>query len=136
MPKIKAHHRAELEFDAVTSWAEGTQSHYYCLVLRHEPIERIACAPEHRVLWFEWGDTEESRRQTQTILSFSRRDTEVATAIREQLEDRDVVAEEPLEFDERRGKEARVLSSGLVGDGGIGSAHNWSPGIRSRVMLN
>jgi hypothetical protein len=104
MPKIKAHHRAELEFDAVTSWAEGTQSHYYCLVLRHEPIERIACAPEHRVLWFEWGDTEESRRQTQTILSFSRRDTEVATAIREQLEDRDVVAEEPLEFDERPGE--------------------------------
>jgi hypothetical protein len=101
MPGGKARHRAELEFDSVTSWAEGTQSHYYCLVLRHEPIERTARAPEHRVLWFEWGDTEEMRRQTHTILNISRRDTKVATAIREQLEDRGVVAEEPLEFDER-----------------------------------
>ena len=100
IPRARAHHRAELEFDAVTRWAEGTQRHYYCLVLRHEPIERMAWAPEHRVLWFEWGDTEELRHQTQTILNFSRRDTKVAMAIREQLANRDVVAEEPLDFDE------------------------------------
>lgn len=60
----------------------------------------MAWVPQHRILWFEWGDTEELRRQTQTILNFSRRATKVAMAIREQLVDRDVGAEEPLEFDE------------------------------------
>lgn len=109
MPRSRGLHRAELEFDAVTSWAEGTQLHYYCLVLRHGPIERMAWAPEHRVLWFEWGDSEELRCQTQTILNFSRRGTKVATAIREQLVDRDVVAEEPLEFDEPTREEQGVL---------------------------
>jgi len=114
IPRGRAHHRAELEFDAVTSWAEGTQRHYYCLVLRHRPIERMAWAPEHRVLWFEWGDSEELRHQTQTILNFSRRDTKVATAIREQLADRDVVAEEPLEFDEPTSEERRARSGALL----------------------
>lgn len=62
MPLTKVHHRGALDFDAVMRWAEGTQYHYYCLVLTHEPIERMAWAPEHRVLWFEWGDTEELKR--------------------------------------------------------------------------
>jgi len=105
MPLSKRHHRAALEFDAVRDWAEGTQYHYYCLVLRHEPIERVAWAPEHRILWFEWGDTEEMRRQTQTILNFSRRGTKVATEIREQLGDRKIVSGKPLEFDEQSREE-------------------------------
>jgi hypothetical protein len=71
------------------------------MVLRHAAVERIDRAAAHKVLWFEWGDTEVPKQQTQTILNFSRRDTKVAMAIREQLEDRNVVAEEPLEFDER-----------------------------------
>lgn len=95
----RPHHRAALDFDAVRSWAEGTQHHYYCLVLRHEPIERIAWAPAHKILWFEWGDTEKTRRQTQTILNFSRRDTKVATAIREQLLRREVPPSAPLRFE-------------------------------------
>ena len=100
VPLGRSSHRASLEFDAVTSWAEGTQYHYYCLVLRHDPIERMAWAPAHRVLWFAWGDTEETRRQTQTILNFSRRGTRVAAAIREQLLRREVPGSPPLRFEE------------------------------------
>ena len=100
VPLGRSSHRASLEFDAVTSWAEGTQYHYYCLVLRHEPIERMAWAPAHRVLWFAWGDSEETRRQAQTTLNFSRRGTKVATAIREQLLQRGVPASPPLRFEE------------------------------------
>ena len=100
-PPRSTHRRVSLDFDTVTSWSEGTQYHRYAMVLRHAAVERIDRAAAHKVLWFEWGDTEVPKQQTQTILNFSRRDTKVATAIREQLEDRGVVTEEPLEFDER-----------------------------------
>jgi hypothetical protein len=98
-------HRVSLDFDAVTSWSEGTQYHRYALVLRHAVVERIGWAPAHRVLWFEWGDTEKMKQQTQTILHFSRRDTKVASAIRDQIARRNVPTETPLEFDEQSREE-------------------------------
>ncbi len=99
-PTSKPRHRASLEFDTVTSWQEGTQYHRYALLMTHEPIERFAWAPEHRVLWFEWGHTEESRQETRTILHFSRRDTEVALAIRDQLTRRNAPQGASVEFDQ------------------------------------
>jgi hypothetical protein len=100
VPRTKRRYRAVLEFDAVTSWTDGTQYHHYCLVLTHEPIERDAWAPAHRFLWFEWGDTEERKQQSRTILKFSRRETKVAGAIRGELQRRGIAATEPLPFEE------------------------------------
>jgi hypothetical protein len=91
---------AELDLDDVAAWAEGTQYHRWGLLLKHRPIERLAHAPEHRVLWWAWGDTEELRRQEETRFMFSRRDTDAAVAIRDQLERRDVKILEPLNFEE------------------------------------
>lgn len=104
--------RATLDFDAVTSWSEGAQYHRYALLLEHAAIERIAWAPAHKVLWIEWGDTEEAKRQTQTFLHFSRQDTAVAVAIRHQLARRKVQRGTPLRFDQRRRseREGRVLA--------------------------
>jgi hypothetical protein len=104
-PLRNTHCRVSLDFDTVTSWFEGTQYHRYALVLRHAAVERIGWAPAHRVLWFEWGNTEVTKRQTQTILHFSRPDTEVASGIREQLLRRKIVPGEPLEFDEQSREE-------------------------------
>ena len=98
-------HRVSLDFDAVTSWSEGTQNHRYALVLRHTAVERIGWAPAHKVLWFEWGDTEEMKQQTRTILHFSTRDTKVASAIRDQIARRNVPRGTPLEFDEQSREE-------------------------------
>ena len=99
-PPGMTHRRVSLDFDTVTSWSEGTQYHRYALVLRHAAVERIDWAPAHKVLWFEWGDTEVTKRQTQTILHFSRPDTEVASGIRDQLLSREIAPGEPLDFDE------------------------------------
>jgi len=99
-PPRRTHRSVSLDFDTVTSWSEGTQYHRYALVLRHTAVERIDWAPAHKLLWFEWGDTEVTKRQTQTILHFSRPDTEVASGVRDQLLRRAIVPGEPLEFDE------------------------------------
>ena len=99
-PPRMTHRRVSLDFDTVTSWSDGSQYHRYALVLRHASLERIGWAPSHRVLWFEWGDTEEMKQQTRTILHFSRRDTKVASAIRDQIVQRNVPTGTPLEFDE------------------------------------
>ena len=76
------------------------QYHRYALLMAHDAIERIAWAPAHRVLWFEWGDTEESVQQSRTTLHFSSRGTHVAETLRGQLERRRVAKSVPLAFEE------------------------------------
>jgi hypothetical protein len=56
--------------------------------------------PAHRVLWFEWGNSEADVTRTQTIFRFSRPDTAVATALRAALEECGV-PQQRLQFDER-----------------------------------
>jgi hypothetical protein len=110
-PAANTDRKVSVDFDSVTSWSEGTQYHRYALVLRHGAVERIDWAPAHKVLWFEWGATEVTKRQTQTILHFSRADTEVASGIRDQLIRREIAPGEPLEFDEpsREERNQRVM---------------------------
>jgi len=112
-PTWEPRHRASLEFDAVSSWSDGMQYHRYALAMTHDAIERIAWAPEHRVLWFEWGDTEELRHQTRTILHFSSRGTHVAEALRSQFERRRVAKGVPLAFQEVP-REERTAAAVLV----------------------
>ena len=107
-PPRATHRRVSLDFDTVTSWSDGTQYHRYALVLRHAAVERIDWAPAHKILWFEWGDTEVTKEQKQTVLHFSRPDTEVASGIRDQLLRRQIAPGAPLEFDEQsRGERNR-----------------------------
>ncbi len=63
-PPRATHRRVSLDFDTVTSWSDGTQYHRYALVLRHAAVERIDWAPAHKILWFEWGDTEVTKEQS------------------------------------------------------------------------
>ena len=56
--------------------------------------------PAHRVLCFEWSNSEADVTRAQTIFRFSRPDTAVATALRAALEERDV-PQQRLRFDER-----------------------------------
>jgi len=99
-PPRMPHRRVSLDFDTVTSWSEGTQYHRYALVLEHAAVERIDWAPAQKILWCEWGDTEKTKRQARTTLHFSRGDTKVATAIRDQLVRREIFPSERLRFDE------------------------------------
>jgi hypothetical protein len=50
--------------------------------------------PQHRVLWWAWGNAESERTFTETTFAFSRKDTELARALREALGTRGV-SEEP-----------------------------------------
>jgi hypothetical protein len=74
-----------LAFALVTAFREAYESHRYLLRMRHAPVSRLERAPQHRVLWFEWGNTMQSKEARETQFLFSRADTRAARAIRERL---------------------------------------------------
>jgi hypothetical protein len=76
----------------VTAITEVTSTHRYGLFLEHGAIDRLEWIPAHHFLWYSWGNAEEVRAATSTLLAFSHRDTAVARAIREQLKKRGVSA--------------------------------------------
>jgi hypothetical protein len=90
----------EIRLDDVGHWAHGTQHGSHAVVLGHPPMVRRERVPAHRVLWFEWGNSEADVTRTQTIFRFSRPDTAVATALRAALEERGV-PQQRLRFAER-----------------------------------
>lgn len=94
----------EIHLDEVTGWATGTQYNREALVLAHPPMTRRQRAPAHKVLWFEWGNTEEDVTRTQTIFRFSRPDTQVAKALHAALMARNAPYEQ-LRFEERTREE-------------------------------
>jgi hypothetical protein len=102
----------EFRLDEVTHWASGTQYNCGALVLTHPPTTRRQWVPAHRILWFEWGDTEADVTRTQTIFRFSRPDTRVAKALHSALSARKV-AHEPLHFEEKS-REDRTRGSVAV----------------------
>jgi hypothetical protein len=74
-----------LPLDLVTSYTEITQAHRYALALDHRNIDRLQWVPAHQLLWWSWGNAEAVRPVTNSMLAFSRRDTQAARAIRSRL---------------------------------------------------
>ena len=102
----------EIRLDEVMRWASGTQYNCEALVLTHPPMTRRQRVPAHRILWFEWGNTEADVTRTQTIFRFSRPDTQVAKALHSALSARKVT-HEALHFEERS-REERTRGSHAV----------------------
>lgn len=102
----------EIELDAITGWADGSQYNAYALVLMHPPKTRGEHVPEHRFLWFRWGNASAPVTRSRTIFRFSRNDTQVARAIRNSLEQRGLRAE-VLQFEEAP-REQRVSASEVI----------------------
>jgi hypothetical protein len=95
-----------LPFAVVSSYVELTQAHRYALSLDHAAMERLRWGPAHRFLGWSWGDAEELRPASRSVLGFSRRDTAAAAAIRTQLQAAGVPAGEPRSLPKReRGRE-------------------------------
>jgi hypothetical protein len=90
-----------LPFAVVRFYVETTQAHRYALALDHESIERLRWVPAHRLLGWSWGNAEEVRSVTRSVLGFSRRDTAAARAIRTQLQAMGVPAGAPRSLPKR-----------------------------------
>jgi hypothetical protein len=101
-----------LPFAAVSSYVELTQAHRYALSLDHAAIEQLRWGPAHRFLGWSWGNAEEVRPATRSVLGFSRRDTAAAGAIRTQLQAAGVLAGEPRSLPKR--ERGRQVSSGFL----------------------
>jgi hypothetical protein len=95
-----------LPFAVVRFYVELTQAHRYALALDHEGIERLQWVPARRLLAWSWGNAEEARPVSRSVLAFSRRDTAAARAIRAQLQAAGVPVGAPrsLPKRERRGE--------------------------------
>lgn len=84
-------HVSAIGLDDVTDALERTSAHRYAIRLRHETIRALRRVPKRRVLGYEWGSVDAVRRLRMTTLAFSRRETDAARALREQLALRGVV---------------------------------------------
>jgi hypothetical protein len=103
-----------LPFAVVGSYLELTQAHRYALVLDHKSMVRWRWVPAHRFLGWSWGNAEDLRPVSRSVLGFSRRDTAAARAIRRQLEAAGVPASARRSLPKRqRGREVpyRVLGA-------------------------
>jgi hypothetical protein len=88
VPHVTLEFEAALLFDDVTAFSERSLKHRYAIELEHGPITRTHTVPAHRFLRFEWGDDVVTDSVSRTGLAFSRRDTEAAQALRQQVSDR------------------------------------------------
>jgi len=85
VPDVDLRFEARLDLANVTGSAERLASHRYAIALEHRPILRSWRVPAHRFLTFEWGNAVEDLSFARTELAFSRKDTEAAIALRNQL---------------------------------------------------
>jgi hypothetical protein len=78
---------SSLAFAKVARWTSGRRhDHRPLLRLDHPASVRIEHVPEHRFLWFEWGNAEGPVTHTTTTFGFGRDTDPVLVAIREGLE--------------------------------------------------
>ena len=82
---------ANVNHDGVSSALDTTSAHRYAITLHHVPVRALRQVPAHRLLTFRWGNATAVLTLSRTMLAFSRRDTEAARALREQLALRGVV---------------------------------------------
>lgn len=69
----------------ITSFYELEQAHRWGVRLEHGEMTQRVHVPEHRVLWWAWGNDDAERTFTESAFWFSRRDTALASALREAL---------------------------------------------------
>jgi hypothetical protein len=91
VPHVNLRFEASLDLDDVTAVSELSRGHRYGIDLVHRPLSRPHWAPAHRFLMFTWGNAVETTPLTHTKLAFSRRDTQAAEALRNELVRRDLV---------------------------------------------
>ena len=94
VPHVDLRFQARLDLAGVTSATERFAAHRYAIALEHHPIQRPWWVPAHRLLRFEWGNAVEVLSFGRTELAFSRRETEAAIALGEQLKMRGVLPAE------------------------------------------
>ena len=86
-----------LGFDQITGYALGRRHDQRPLIrLEHRSIERTEHIPAHRFLWFQWGDADGPVPHQTTRLGFGRDSDPVFVALREMLEQGQVVQLEPF----------------------------------------
>jgi hypothetical protein len=92
LPEVSLRFETAVNLDDVAEALEQISAHRYAMTLRHAPVRALRRVPAHRFLTFEWGNATVLRTLKRTMLAFSRRDTDAARALREQLARRGVVA--------------------------------------------
>ena len=92
VPGVSLPFESAVELDNVTEAFEQTSAHRYAMTLHHAPVRALRVVPAHRFLGFRWGNATAVLTLSRTRLAFSRRDTEAARALRDQLARRGVVA--------------------------------------------
>jgi hypothetical protein len=92
VPGVSLPFETAVELDDVTEALEQISAHRYAITVQHAPVRALRQVPAHRFMTFEWGNATEVRTIKRTKLAFSRRDTDAARALREQLARRGVVA--------------------------------------------
>jgi hypothetical protein len=92
VPGVSLRFETAVRLDDVTEAFEQTSAHRYGMTLDHAPVRARRAVPAHRFMTFRWGNATEVRTLERTMLAFSRRDTDAARALREQLARRGVVA--------------------------------------------
>jgi hypothetical protein len=85
VPGVSLPFETAVQLDNVTDAFEQTSAHRYAMTLHHAPVRALRVVPAHRFLAFRWGDATAVRTLRTTRLAFSRRDTDAARALREQL---------------------------------------------------
>ena len=85
VPHANLRFEASLELDAVSAVSERLVKHRYGIAMTHAPLSRPHWVPKHRILIFEWGNAIVTTPLGRTKLAFSRRDTEAALALQNQL---------------------------------------------------
>ena len=100
---------ATVDLDRVTRFAERTDTHRYAIALDHAPIERRW---RRERAWLDpHHDAPVDRTSTRTELLFSRRDTDAAAGLREQLERRGI---RPMPYVAARWFRASPFRKGIV----------------------
>ena len=92
VPGVSLRFETAVDVDDVTEALEQISAHRYAMTLHHAPVRALRQVPAHRFMTFRWGNATALRTLTRTMLAFSRRDTDAARALREQLARRGVVA--------------------------------------------
>jgi hypothetical protein len=103
-----------LAFEGIESFSEVRQYHRFALLLKHEPVEFLELVPANHFLWWRWGTKWMPRERTQTILAFSHDRAEVATAIEDELIQRQVSSGEPIQMHEQTRAERTAGSHAVL----------------------
>jgi hypothetical protein len=92
VPGVSLRFETAVALDDVTKAYEQISAHRYAMTLHHAPVRALRRVPAHRFMTFRWGNATAVLTLSRTRLAFSRRDTEAARALRDQLARRGVVA--------------------------------------------